>query len=293
MEISTSLVCRLIETQFPQWSDREIKAVEKDGWDNRTFRLGEDMSVRLPSASRYVAQVEKEQRWLSELAPQLPLPIPSPLARGLPSNGYPWPWSVYRWIGGENAEPENIDNLSLFASDLGRFSEALQAIAPAGGPSPGAHNFYRGGPLTTYEDETRNALAVLKGKIDAARAGAVWEAARKARWKGSPRWLHGDLSAGNLLVSEGRLKAVIDFGSCGVGDPACDTTIAWTLFDGASREAFFNAFPADEAMWARGRGWALWKALITLAAEEDFRSAKAHDSKRVIDRLLADHGRAG
>ena len=289
MVIDASLVKRLVSAQFPQWTDLPITPVEVDGWDNRTFQLGPDMSVRLPSAEAYAAQVEKEHRWLPILAPRLPLPIPVPLAMGIPAEGYPWRWSVYRWLDGAIASPDRIDDLSEFATRLAGFLAALQQIDPAGGPPPGPHNFYRGGPLKTYDAESRNSITALGDQIDAGRATAVWEAALAATWHGSPVWFHGDVSATNLLVRDGRLYSVIDFGCSGVGDPACDVTIAWTLLSGESREAFRAALPLDAATWARGRGWALWKALITLAAHLGTDLVEAAAAQRVIDDVLADH----
>jgi aminoglycoside phosphotransferase (APT) family kinase protein len=292
VDLSVSLVRQLVAAQFPQWADLPIRAVEVSGWDNMTFRLGEDMSVRLPSAERYAAQVEKEHRWLPKLAPLLPLPIPVPLAMGVPADGYPWQWSVYRWLEGESATIERIADLPQFAITLAQFLVALQRIDPAGGLPAGPHNFFRGGPLTVYDSETRDTIAALNGEIDADAASAVWEAALKATWRGSPVWVHGDVSAGNLLVRGGRLSAVIDFGSSGVGDPACDTVIAWTLLSGESREAFRSALPVDGATWARGRGWALWKGLITLAEHINTNPLEAGWARRGIDEVLADHKHA-
>ena len=234
VDISVSLVGRLVSTQFPQWADLPVKPVACGGWDNRTFHLGEHMTVRLPSAVAYSLQVEKEHRWLPRLAPLLPLPIPVPLAMGIPAYGYPWHWSVYRWIEGETAAIERIADLRRFAISLARFLTALSRIDPAGGPPPGRHNFFRGGPLTVYDAETRQAIAALEGKIDTGAASAVWEAALAAAWHGPPVWFHGDVAAGNLLVRDGRLSAVIDFGTSGVGDPSCDLAIARTLFEGES-----------------------------------------------------------
>ena len=291
-DITISLVSQLVAAQFPQWADLPIKPVEFDGWDNRTFRLGEDMSVRLPSAEWYTQQVEKEHRWLPRLAPLLPLLIPVPLAMGVPAYGYPWHWSIYRWLEGERATIECIADLRQFATTLAQFLTALQRIDPAGGPLPGKHNFFRGGPLTIYDIETRNAIAALDGKMDTDAATEVWEAAVKATWHDPPVWLHGDVSAGNLLVKEGRLSAVIDFGCSGVGDPACDLTIAWTLFSAESRQAFCSALPVDSATWARGRGWALWKALITLAGHINTDPLEAVKARHVIDEVLADHKQA-
>ncbi len=288
MDINVQLVSNLVRAQFPQWADLPIRPVEADGWDNHTFRLGADMSVRLPSAERYVLQVEKEQRWLPVLAPQLPLPIPVPLGIGQPAEGYPWHWSVYHWLEGENAAIPRIANLSRFAETLALFLAALYRIDPAGGPPPGKHNFFRGGPLSTYDRETRSAIELLAGKIDSSAATAIWNEALHAPWRGSPVWIHGDVSAGNLLVRNGDLCAVIDFGSSGVGDPACDLVIAWTLFSGQSRAVFRATLQLDAATWARARGWALWKALITVADDIDGAPEKSADALQVIRELLAD-----
>jgi aminoglycoside phosphotransferase (APT) family kinase protein len=287
VDINVSLVNRLVATQFPQWADLPIKPVEFDGWDNKTFRLGAHMTVRLPSAEAYTLQVEKEHRWLPRLAPLLPLPIPVPLAMGVPADGYPWHWSVYRWLEGETASIERIPDLRQFAISLAQFLVALQRVDATGGPPSGPHNFFRGGPLTTYDAETRQAIAALDGKIDTDAASAVWEAALAATWHGSPVWFHGDIAWGNLLVKGGRLSAVIDFGTSGVGDPSCDLAIAWTLFGGESRDAFRAALQLDDATWARGRGWTLWKGLITLAEHSD--PVLAGISRRVIDEVLVDH----
>lgn len=291
MDIDVPLVERLIAAQFPQWAGLPIRPVTFGGWDNRTFHLGEQMTVRLPSAARYAEQVAKEQRWLPKLAPHLPLPIPVPLAMGMPSDDYPWHWSICRWIEGESAKAGPIGDLREFASALAEFLVALQRIDPAGGPAPGSHNFFRGGPPAVYDGETRHAIAALEGRIDCGAATAVWDAALAAAWRGPPVWVHGDVDAGNLLVENGRLSAVIDFGSSGVGDPACDLSIAWTFFEGESRNAFRDVMRVDEAMWERGRGWTLWKALITLARlpDENVRMAKA--ARRVIDEVLADYQR--
>jgi aminoglycoside phosphotransferase (APT) family kinase protein len=290
--IDAALVSRLIAEQFPQWAGLPIRPVEFGGWDNRTFHLGDRMTVRLPSAASYAQQVEKEQRWLPKLAPQLPLPIPEPLAQGGPTDFYPWPWSVYRWLDGETASVARIDDMTRFATTLAEFLIALQRADAAGGPPPGRHNFFRGGSLTVYDGETRRAIAALDGAIDADAATEIWETALAATWRGKPVWVHGDVAVGNLLVRDGRLSAVIDFGSSAVGDPACDLYIAWTFLGGESREAFRAAMPADEATWARGRGWTLWKALITYAEHRDAEPLGPW-ARRVIEEVLADHRRAG
>jgi aminoglycoside phosphotransferase (APT) family kinase protein len=287
--IDAGLVRRLVAAQFPQWSGLAVTPVEVDGWDNRTYRLGAEMAARLPTAAHYVPAVDKEHRWLPILAPSLPVAIPVPLAKGAPGEGYPFSWSIRGWLEGETASPDRIDDLPGLATSVADFIRALQRIDATGGPHAGAHSFYRGASPAHYDDETRHSLAVLDGRVDTDRATAVWDAALEATWPGPPLWFHGDVASGNLLVRNGRLAAVIDFGTSGVGDPACDLVIAWTMFSGDGREAFRSAVGQDPATWARARGWALWKALIGLAADEKH----AAGNRRVIDEILADHERAG
>ncbi len=217
--IDVSLVRRLIASQFPQWKELSIDPVATSEWDNRTFHLGKDILIRLPSAADYELQVEKEHQWLPQLALGLPLPIPVPLAMGKPEYGYPWKWSIYRWLDGETAASAKIGDLVELAIDLADFLTALQRIDVTGGPLPGLHSLFRGGSLSVYDNETRRSIAALKDKIDAASATEVWEAARSTSWKHPPIWVHGDISAGNLLVCDGKLSAVIDFGQLAIGDP--------------------------------------------------------------------------
>jgi aminoglycoside phosphotransferase (APT) family kinase protein len=288
-EITADLVARLVREQFPQWAGLPVRPVEADGWDNATFRLGEDMSVRLPSAEAYVPAVQKEQRWLLTLAAQLPLPVPELLAAGVPGCGYPWPWSVRRWIDGDPVTEQTVQDLTRLAADLAGFLAALYQADPADGPSPGPHNFFRGGPLEVYDAETREALGLLEGRIDTVLAAEVWQAALRAAWQGSPVWFHGDAQPGNLLARDGRLCAVIDFGTCGVGDPACDTTIAWTFLSGQSSRVFRERLPVDPPTWTRGRGWAIWKAMKVLIGALDRDPQDAAYTAGVISRILADH----
>ena len=297
--ITPELVTRLVATQFPQWAHLPVTPIELDGWDNTTFRLGDELSVRLPSGDAYVAQVDKEHRWLPILAPELPLPIPEPRARGAPQSGFPRPWSVYRWLSGRHASVKRVADLILFATDLAHFLADLYKIDPAGGPAPGRHNFFRGGPLTTYDGEVRDALSILRGEIDTGAATEVWDAAVVATWRGPDVWVHGDVTPSNLLVVDGRLSAVIDFGCAAVGDPACDVTIAWTFFFGDSREAFRERISLDQGTWARGRGWALWKAMNSLVKSVTAKDGRADSTDRrmgwrlsargVIAEVLADH----
>jgi aminoglycoside phosphotransferase (APT) family kinase protein len=263
IEVAPAAARRLVAAQFPEWADLPVRPVATPGWDNLTFRLGDALKLRLPSAARYVAAVEKERTWLPRLAPHLPVEIPVPLAVGVPGEGYPWPWSVQRWIEGAPLARGLAGEVAL-ARQVAGFLRALQA-APEAGPPAGAHSFHRGGDLAVYDGETRRTLAALGPRVDAAAALGVWQAALGARWQGSPVWVHGDVAVGNLLVRDGRLAAVIDWGTSAVGDPACDLVLAWTFFGETGRAAFREAVAADAATWARARGWALWKALLVLA----------------------------
>ncbi len=281
IDIDADLVRRLIAAQFPQWTEFPVKPVEMGGWDNRTFHLGDHMLVRLPSAEKYSSQVEKEQYWLPKLAPFLPLAIPVPLAMGKPGEGYPCHWSVYQWIEGKIATFDRIPDLRQFAIKLAEFLLSLQGIDAAGGPMAGPQNFFRGGAISVYDAEMRLAIAAINDKIHAKAIEEVWSEALSSRWEASPIWVHGDIAVGNLLIKEGELNAVIDFGSMGIGDPACDLAIAWTLFRKESREAFRKALPLDSGTWARGRAWALWKTLCATLP-----STSPLEIKRVIDEVL-------
>jgi aminoglycoside phosphotransferase (APT) family kinase protein len=287
-EIDATLVRTLVARQFAQWADLPVRAVAEGGWDNRTFHLGDAMSVRLPSAERYVAQVEKEHRWLPALASQLPLPIPAPLAMGKPDADYPWPWSIYAWIEGDRASHDAISDLPTFAEELADFLIALRKIDASDGPLAGAHNFHRGGSLAVYDGETRQALVVLADELDVSLLTEIWERALCSSWREKPVWVHGDIAEGNLLVRDGRLSAVIDFGSSGVGDPSSDLVIAWTLFDEPARNAFRARVGLDRQTWERARGWCLWKALITIAEHRHGDRKKADIHRGWIDRIVAD-----
>ena len=281
VNIDENLASRLILIQFPEWSSLPIIPVEIGGNDNRTFRLGDEMVIRLPSAECYASQVEKEHYYLPKLAQYLPLSISTPLAMGAPDESYPWNWSVYKWIEGNSATHSQITNLSQFAADLARFLVDLQKIDSADGPMPGLHNFFRGGLLEVYDPEMRSAIEKLEDKDIAAAVTEIWETSFKTMWHGDPVWFHGDVSSSNLLVRDGKLAAVIDFGQLGIGDPACDLMITWSFFSGESREIFRSMFEFDDATWDRARGWALWKELCHPVNPED--------SSRIVREIIADN----
>jgi aminoglycoside phosphotransferase (APT) family kinase protein len=297
-EITAQVAARLVAGQFPRWAGLPVVPVGLNGWDNTTLRLGGELSVRLPSGEDYVPQVSKEHRWLPVLAGQLPLPIPEPVALGRPAAGFPWPWSVYRWIEGEPACAGQVADLAGLAADLAGFLTVLYGIDASGGPPPGRHSAFRGGPLTTWDEQTRTAIDLLAQDIDARAALGVWEAALASSWQQPPVWVHGDVAASNLLLSGGALHAVIDFGCAAVGDPACDLVMAWTFFPGPAAAVFRRRLPFDEGTWARARGWTLWKALVTLSGARhggDGGQAAArrfgwrYSPRQIIGRVIADH----
>jgi aminoglycoside phosphotransferase (APT) family kinase protein len=292
VDVDVSLVRSLLAAQFPQWADLTIEPIHSAGTDNAIFRLGDNLSVRLPRIQNATMQVDKEHQWLPKLAPFLPLAIPVPVAKGAPGEGYPWQWSVYQWIEGENANIQGIADQGQVAHDLAHFITALKRIDLMGGPPPGSHNSFRGEPLSMRDAETRAAIASLHGMLDADTATTTWEATLRApEWDGPPVWFHGDLSPLNLLVERSQLRAVIDFGCLGVGDPACDLQVAWNLLSTQTRDIFRAELQIDDAMWARGRGWALLAGLIAIPYYQSTNPVLAGIARRAIDEVLADHNK--
>lgn len=288
IEISNELVQKLIKGQFHKWEGLPIYPVEKSGHDNRTFHLGDKMSVRLPSGKEYAPQVEKELFWLPKLAPHLSLPISSPIASGHPTEDYPFPWSINQWINGDTLTYDNVKDLNQFAIDLARFLQELQAIDTSGGPIAGSDNFHRGGLLSIYNEGTQVALKSLKSVVPVEKLSNIWSIALGSKWVKKNVWVHGDIAPGNLLVNNGRLCAVIDFGILGIGDPSCDYAIAWTFLDVDSRNAFFQELECDEDTRSRARGWALWKALITY---NDGNPVIAENAKHTVGVILDDYNK--
>ncbi len=288
-----SLVRRLLASQFPQWAGLPIKPVPSAGTDNALYRLGDEMVVRLPRIHWAVGQVDKDRKWLPRLAPHLPLAVPALLGAGKPAEGYPWRWAVYRWFEGENAVIDNIVDPVQAAIDLAGFIRALQKIDPTDGPLASKHNS-RGNPLSTRDENTREAIASLDALFDANLLTTIWDSAlRVSDWDKEPVWFHGDLLPGNLLFAQGRLTAVIDFSGLGVGDPACDLMIAWNLFSGGGRDALREALEVDDATWARGRGHALSQALIFIPYYLNTNPIGIATAKRAVHEVIADYSANG
>jgi aminoglycoside phosphotransferase (APT) family kinase protein len=266
VEIDEALVRRLLESQFPQWAGLALRPLPALGWDNRIYRLGPDLVVRLPRRQLGADLIVNEHRFLPELSKSLPVPTPVPLGQGRPAEGYPWPWSVCPWIPGVMAAEAPLADETAVAEDLGRFIAALHHPAPSDCP----HNPYRSVPLSGRDALTRSALSELAGTVDTTRAAAVWsEALTVAPWTGPPLWLHGDLHPANLLVKDARLSGVIDFGDLCGGDPAVDLVSAWMLFSPTARKRFAATVAVDSNTWQRGRAWALAISLACIANSAD------------------------
>ncbi|MFD3803059.1 aminoglycoside phosphotransferase family protein [Streptomyces sp. NPDC058611] len=282
------LVRRLVAGQFPRWAGLPVERFPSGGTVNGMYRLGDDMVVRLPLARGGAGDVALEREWLPRLAPRLPVAVPEALGAGEPAEGYPWPWSVYRWLAGENPEAGALDAPERLARDLAAFVTAMRGVT-----LPGAPAAHRGGPVASLDAETRAAIEELRAipeeGVDCDAAAAVWEDALRApAWDGPPVWLHADLMPGNLLVEGGVLTAVIDFGCAGAGDPACDLFPAWNLLPAGAREVFREALDVDDAAWRRGRGRTLSQALIALPHYRLTNPSMARNARHVIHAVLTD-----
>ncbi|MES2121642.1 MAG: aminoglycoside phosphotransferase family protein [Chlamydiota bacterium] len=284
-EIDKPLVQRLLEKQFPEWANLSLQIVPSVGTDNALYRLGTDMVVRLPRIDWAIGDVDKECEWLPQIAPFLPVAIPEPLAKGAPTVDYPWPWAVYRWLEGSNPVVGHIPDPVSLTDDLIAFIRALHEIDLPNGPISN-----RGVPLKQKQDiETRKALKQLGDMIDVPKATAIWDELLKVpHWPNPPVWVHGDLSPGNLLLQNGRLSAVIDYGNLGIGDPACDLIIAWNLLPASMRHPFRIGLGVDDASWQRGRGWALSCALIALPYYKDTNPVLANNARYVIQEIITE-----
>lgn len=285
VEIDVDLVRRLLTDQHPDLADLPIVELA-NGWDNVMFRLGPDLTVRIPRRELAASLVEHEQRWLPVLAPGLPLPIPAPVRVGRPTDYYPWSWSVLPWFEGRPvADDPELDGPAA-ARDLGRFLAALHRPAPPEAPA----NPHRGGPLADRDLLVRQRLDQLGNAVDRASLLARWDRGLAAPpWNGPPTWLHGDLHGLNVLSLDGRLVAVIDFGDITAGDPATDLAAAWPILDAADHDEFRRAAstaerPVDDDLWHRAGGWALSVGLALLANSADNPALAAMGRRMIGDR---------
>jgi aminoglycoside phosphotransferase (APT) family kinase protein len=279
-------VRRLVAAQFPHWGALDVQLVDSQSWDNEVFRLGDDLAARLPRRTMGARHVGRQHRWLRRLGPRLPLPIPVPVGEGRPGEGYPWSWSVVPWFAGDVAALEPELDLADAAHDLAEFLDALQQI-----PGPGPPNPFRGIPLAGRNGHVRSAISLLGGVVaDAAPLLRIWDAALGAsEWTGPPRWFHGDLHSANVVTLNGQVSAIIDFDHVGMGDPACDMMIAWTMLSDTERPVLRARMQIDDPTWERGRGWALslGAAAVAFGGPQDLLTKVG---MRALDELTIDLG---
>jgi len=288
VNITPDLARKLIAEQFPEYAHLEVKEVEKQGHDNRTYRLGAEMLIRMPTAETYALKVSKEQELLPKLAKYLSISIPYPIKMGSPSAIYPYPFSIYRWLPGTsiNLLTLTTEEKEQLAFDLAKFLKELQAITDLDGPTPGQHNWWRGDHISVYDKSAREQIAKLVGIIDSNKVLDLWEQACATAWNKAPVWIHGDFAVGNMVICKGKLSALIDFGGGAVGDPACDLVIAWTYLTGKAREIFINEMSLNADTWLRAKAWALWKATFELCQIEDKDSPELELQKRIIGEVI-------
>lgn len=288
--INIDLARKLIAEQFPEYNHLLIKSVEKQGHDNRTYRLGNELLIRMPTDKSYALKVPKEQEILPKLAPHLSIDIPVPIKMGIPSDDYPYPFSIYKWLEGNsiNLLILNESILQKLVFDLAKFLKELQNIRDLEGPTPGQHNWWRGDHLSVYAKGAREQITLLSAIIDADKAINLWERACRTRWNKPPVWIHGDFAIGNILLKDNKLSAIIDFGGMACGDPACDLGIAWTFLKGKTRDIFIKEIDLDGDTWLRARGWVLWKATFEFCQINNKNSPEALLHKRIIEDVLCE-----
>jgi aminoglycoside phosphotransferase (APT) family kinase protein len=289
LDIGEDLVRALLAEQHADLADRPLRQVA-NGWDNVLFRLGDDLVVRLPRRAQAAPLVEHEHRWLPTFAPRLPLPIPVPLRQGRPSDrlGFPWAWSVCPWFDGSSALVSPPVDGAEAAEVLGAFLAALHQPAPHDAPG----NPFRGVPLAQRDPQFRTNLATLGSAVDGHHLAELWEELSSAPpWDGPNLWVHGDVHPGNLVVRDGRLRAVIDFGDLTAGDRVSDLVVGWMLFDTGDRARFRGAAGAeraiDEASWTRARAWALALGVAILANSADNPTYAAF-ARRTLEAVVGD-----
>lgn len=283
--LDEAAVRRLLADQHPDLADRALVHLDA-GWDNVMWRLGDDLAVRLPRRQSACELAEREHRWLTVLAPYLPLPVPVPVRTGTPSATFPWPWSVVPWLDGRPADRAPVADTSASARRLGAFLRALHRPAPPDAP----RNAYRGVPVADRTATVDERLGALAAEVDGDALQVVWAAACAApAWPGPPVWLHGDLHPANVLTVDGELAAVIDFGDVCAGDPATDLAAAWMHLDVARHVDLVDAYGGvDDALWARARGWAVFFGSVLLAIGLDDKPTYEPVGRRTLARVVAE-----
>ncbi len=284
VDIDVDLVARLVSAQLPQMRDLAISEVRSTGTVNAIYRLGDHLCARLPRVASWAKDLQTEWTWLPKLAPHVSLQVPRPVALGRPANGYPFSWAVYGWIEGEPYADDLVDDERRAALDLARFVIDLRGMEPvAGAPRAGRR------PLGDLDADTREAIRSSRSVIDTEAATSAWEQALDApAWRGKPAWIHADLLRPNLLVQHGRLRAIIDFGGAGVGDPAADVIAAWSVFGPVGRRVFRDALEVDDETYLRAWGYALHQAVMIIPYYRETNPAFVALAKRTVEEVLAD-----
>jgi aminoglycoside phosphotransferase (APT) family kinase protein len=285
---SINIAKKLIFEQFPEFSHLTISDIEKQGHDNRTYKLGEDMLIRMPISEQYALKVPKEQELLPKLAKYLTITIPKPIKMGQPSTNYPYSFSIYKYLPGKSVNLVNLTNQEneALAVDLANFLKEMQAVKNIKLLAPGKHNFWRGAHVDVYDKNVREQIKVLDNIIDTENCLYLWDKACLTKWHKNPVWIHGDFAIGNILVKSGKLVSIIDFGGTATGDPACDLVIAWTYFLGKARDIFINEMNLDKDTFLRASAWAIWKATYELSNINNKKSNEAYMQKNIIQSVI-------
>jgi aminoglycoside phosphotransferase (APT) family kinase protein len=285
--IKTGLVRRLMAEQFPHLSDLPLTEFHSTGTVNAIYLLGDELCVRLPRVQRWANCLEQEFKWLPLLAPGLTLQVPEPVVKALPTSYYPFSWAIFRWIDGQTYALDRIDDERQVAADLAQFVAELRSndLPPIDDQTP-----YGGRPpLAAQDADVRNWIAQSGELIDGPAVTAAWEDALKGpAWDGTYAWIHSDLMPPNLLVKDGRLRAVIDFGATGLGDPATDLNPAWSVFGQAGRSVYRSLVGADDDIWRRGRGIAISQAVGLVPYYLVTNPALSALGRRMLREILAD-----
>ena len=285
LDIDPELVGRLVATQFPHLSGLPIEEVRSTGTVNAIFRIGDDLYARLPRMETWAEDLRREWRWLPQLSPHLSLPVPVPVSLGWPDDTYPFFWAIYAWIAGRPYADDLVHDEQVAAEDLARFVLELRRVDPAGAPRAGRR------PLRELDAVTRDAIRSARGLIDGEAALDAWDRALEApAWAGTPVWIHTDLLRPNVLVRDGRIGAVIDFGGAGIGDPAADVIAAWSVFGSTGRSTFRDALEVDDGTWNRARGFALHQAAVIIPYYSETNPDFAASAQRTVGEVLADIG---
>jgi aminoglycoside phosphotransferase (APT) family kinase protein len=283
VDVGEELVGRLVAAQFPELAHLPITAVRSTGTVNAIYRLGDELCARLPRVAKWAPSLERELAWLPKLAPRLSLRVPEPVAGGHAASGYPFAWAIYRWIDGQPYRDDLVPDERQAAADLAQFVVELRGVDRLGAPRGGRK------PLPVLDALTRAAIEASRHVIDGDAAIAAWDRALEApAFEGTPAWIHTDLLRPNLLVAGGRIRAVIDFGGAGAGDPAADVIAAWSVFGRAGRETFRRALAVDDGTWSRARGYALHQAAMIIPYYAETNPGFVALAKRVVEEILAD-----